>query len=113
MLTTIFSSWNRGGSYFTEFLQFLAKSQEHACTCLLLLQSCPTLRPHGLYVAHQAPLSIATLQARILEWVAVPSSRRSSQLRDRTHLSMSPALAGGFFTTSATWEAPCCRAPST
>ena len=27
------------------------------------------------------------LQARILEWVAVPSSRRSSQPRDRTHVS--------------------------
>ena len=36
------------------------------------------------------------LQARILEWVAMPSSRGSSQPRDRT---MSPALAGMFFTT--------------
>ena len=26
-------------------------------------------------VAHQAPLSMGVLQARILEWVAVPSSR--------------------------------------
>ena len=32
---------------------------------------------------------------------------RSSQPRDRTHISStSPALVGGFFTTSATWEAP-------
>ena len=46
------------------------------------------------------------LQARILEWVAMPSSRGSSWPRDRTHVSMSPALAGEFFTTSATWEAP-------
>ena len=44
------------------------------------------------------------LQARILEWVAAPSSRASSQPRDRTVSVMSPALAGGFFTTSATWE---------
>ena len=47
------------------------------------------------------------LQARILEWVAMPSSRGSSQPRGWTcgflHL---PALAGGFFTTSATWKAP-------
>ena len=27
------------------------------------------------------------LQARILEWVAIPSSRGSSQLRDRTQVS--------------------------
>ena len=36
------------------------------------------------------------LQARLLEWVATPSSRRSSQLRDRTYIS---GIAGGFFTT--------------
>ena len=33
-------------------------------------------------VAHQAPLSMGILQARILEWVAMPSSRGSSQPRD-------------------------------
>ena len=31
-------------------------------------------------VAHQAPLSMGILQAKILEWVAMPSSRGSSQL---------------------------------
>ena len=46
------------------------------------------------------------LQARVLEWVAMPSSRGSSQPRDQTHIFMSPALAGGFFTTSTTWESP-------
>ena len=37
-------------------------------------------------VAHQAPLSIG-LQARILEWVAMPSSKGSSRSRDRTCVS--------------------------
>ena len=46
------------------------------------------------------------LQARILEWVAMPSSGGSSQPRGRAPHFMSPALAGTFFTTSATWEAP-------
>ena len=45
------------------------------------------------------------LQTRILEQVAMPSSRGSSQPRDETSSPMSPALAGRFFTTSATWEA--------
>ena len=45
------------------------------------------------------------LQTRILEWVAIPFSRGSSWPRDQTHISMSPALAGGLFTTSAPWEA--------
>ena len=42
------------------------------------------------------------LQARILEWVAFPFSRRSSQPRDRTQVS---CIAGGFFTSWATREA--------
>ena len=44
------------------------------------------------------------LQARILEWAAMPSSRGSSRPRNWTWVSMSPALAGKFFTTSATSE---------
>ena len=46
------------------------------------------------------------LQARILEWVAMPFSRGSSQPRDRTHVSFLPVLASWSFTTSAPWEAP-------
>ena len=46
------------------------------------------------------------LQERILECVAIPSSKEPSQPRDGTHVSCLPGLAGGFFTTSATWETP-------
>ena len=46
-------------------------------------------------LAHQVPLSMGILQARILEWVAMPSSRGSSQPRDRTQVS---CITGGFFT---------------
>ena len=35
----------------------------------------------------------------------MPTSTGSSRPRDQTHLSISLVLAGGFFTTSATWEA--------
>ena len=45
------------------------------------------------------------LQARILEWVAMLSPRGYSQPRNWTHVSSSPALAGGFFISSTTWEA--------
>ena len=37
------------------------------------------LEPHGLYTVH------GILQARILEWVAFPFSRGSSQPRDQSH----------------------------
>ena len=58
--------------------------------CLLfswILQGCCYVFSHFSHVqlfetpgtvAHQAPLSLKILQARILEWVAVPSSRESS-----------------------------------
>ena len=55
-------------------------------------QSCPTLCDHVIIV-HEI------LQARILEWVAFPFSRRSSQPRDQTQVSH---IAGGFFTSWAT-----------
>jgi len=42
------------------------------------------------------------LQARILEWVAIPFSRGSSQPRDQTQVS---SIAGGFFTIWTTREA--------
>ena len=44
------------------------------------------------------------LQAKILEWVAISFSRGSSQPRIEPVFLTSPALAGRFFTTSATWE---------
>ena len=45
------------------------------------------------------------LQARVLEWVAMPSSRGSSDPEIEPESLTSPALAGRLFTTSATWEA--------
>ena len=44
------------------------------------------------------------LQARTLEWVAMPSFRGTSPRIEHASL-VSPALPDGFFTTSATWEA--------
>jgi len=46
-------------------------------------------------VALQAPLSMGILQDRIVEWVAMPFSRGSSQPKDQTQVS---CIAGGFFT---------------
>ena len=46
------------------------------------------------------------LQARLLEWVAIPSSRGSSQPRDRTHVSFVSSIAGSFFTAEPP-EKPC------
>ena len=53
-------------------------------------QSCPTLCDPMDYTVH------GILQARILEWVAFPFSRGSSQPRDRIQASR---IAGGCFTS--------------
>ena len=46
------------------------------------------------------------LQAKILEWAAIFSSSRDLPDPGTQLLSLtSPALAGRFFTTNATWEA--------
>ena len=59
-------------------------------------QSCPTLSDPMDYTVH------GILQAIILEWVAVPFFRGSSQPRDQTQVS---CIAGRFFTSWATREA--------
>ena len=57
-----------------------------SCLCLKSLQSCPTLCDP---LDHSPPGSSVhgILQARILEWVAISSSRGSSQQRDRNCIS--------------------------
>ena len=44
------------------------------------------------------------LQARILEWFAMAVHLIDPRIKSVSLAS--PALAGGFFTTSTTWEAP-------
>ena len=62
-----------------------------------IAQSCLTLCDPVDYRVH------GILQARILEWVAFPFCRISSQPRDRTQVSY---IARGFFTSWAAREAP-------
>ena len=71
---------------------------------MLLTQSCLTLcDPTDCSPPDSSVHGI--LQERILKWVAMPSSRGSSRPRDGTRVSCHSCIAGGLFTTSATWEA--------
>ena len=78
----------------------LAGTYCYVCECAKSLQLCLTLRnlmdgsPPGSSVC-------GILQARILQWVALPFSRGSSQPRDWIQVS---CIAGGFFTVWATRE---------
>ena len=60
---------------------------------LACLLSCVQLFAAPWTVAYQVPQSMRILQVRIWEWVSIPSSRQSSQPRDRTR---SPALQADY-----------------
>ena len=66
----------------------------HACW---VAQSCLTLC-NPMDCSPPGSSARGILQARILEWVAISFSRRSSWPRDRTHVSYVSCIAGGFFT---------------
>ena len=72
-----------------------------------LLQSCPSERslwPFGLWLPGFFFLGI--LEARILECVARPSSRESSQTRDWTSVSCVSWIAGTFFSIELPGKIP-------
>ena len=80
---------------------YLSRSHSHRMKSVFITQLCATLcdskdcSPSG-YSVH------GILQARILEWVAIPFSRGSSWLKDWTQVSHT---AGRFFIIWATKEA--------
>ena len=75
------------------YLFLSAKQHAQSLGCVRLFVTSRTVAP-------QAPLSMGILQARILEWVAISSSRGSSQIGIKLMSLSSPALAGRFFTTA-------------
>ena len=89
------SLFDTAKKYFTANILFFKKINLLKLTGseVKVTQSCPALWDPMDYTVH------GTLQARILEWVAVPYSRESSQPRDRTQVSHT---AGRFFTSWAT-----------
>ena len=72
--------------------------------CAKLLQSCPTLCDLMDYSPPGSSVH-GMLQARILEWVAIPFPKGSSRLRD----SAAPTLAGRFFTSEPPRKPCICR----
>ena len=64
------------------------------CVCVLVTQWCPTLCNPMDYSPPGSSIH-GVLQARILEWVTMPSSRGSSWPRDQTRVS---CIAHRFFT---------------
>ena len=72
------------------------------CVHAKLLQSCPT-ECYTMDCSKPGSSVYEILQARVLEWVAMPSSRGSSQHRDQSQVS---CIATHIFYHWATGEAP-------
>ena len=87
------SSWSQVSLIAGRFFTILATMEDLK---MKVAQSCLTLCDPVDYTVH------GIFQVRILEWVAFPFSRGSSQPRDWTQVS---CTAGGFLTSWATREA--------
>ena len=66
-----------------------------ACVHAKSLWSCPTLKPHGLYVAHQAPLSMGFAWHKYWSGLPFPPPGDLPNPGIEPASLMSPALARG------------------
>jgi len=64
----------------------LISGQHNRKVEVLVVQSCPVFVTPWT-VACQALLSMGFIQARLLEWVAIPFSKGPPQPKDQTHVS--------------------------
>ena len=69
----------------------------HLTVFMLVLSHVRLCNPMGYRLPGASVCGI--FQAKILEWIAMPSSRESSQPRDWTHISCVLCIAGRFFST--------------
>jgi len=91
---------------FTSCRKKLLHSAFHSCRAKWLSRVQPFVTPWT--VTHQTALSLGILQARVLEWVAISSSRAFSEPRDWTQVFTGSSTAGRLFTTGppadSIWE---------
>ena len=91
------------GSGQTDFQCFCFVFHVSCVCCAKLLQSHLTLC-NSLDYSPPGSSVPGILQARILEWVAMPSSKESSNPGIESISLIPPELGGGFFTISTIWE---------
>ena len=79
-------------------------AENRACVPSLSVRP-DSLRPHGVYVAHQASLFMEFSRQEHWNGLPCPPPGDPPSPGIDPHLFLSATLADGFFTTSATWEA--------
>ena len=85
----------------TESLFLLEQSVVTLCVSVF---SCVWLFATSQTIARQAPLSMGFSRPEYWSWVAMPSSRGSSQPRDRTHVSRVSCIGRWILHHCAIWE---------
>ena len=96
---SLVTEWQRGGLWKNRYenaLQWVNHNASGSFSVCVHAQSCPTLQLQRLYSLPGSSVH-GIFPGRILEWVAISSSRGSSPPR-------SLALAGGFFYHWVAWE---------
>ena len=76
------------------------------CVCTLSRFSCVQLCATLWTIVHQAPLSMGFSRQDYWSGLPCPPPGDLPNPGTEPRVLKSPALTGGFFTTSATWEAP-------
>ena len=86
-------------------IMILVCVQVHAClrVCMKSVQSCPTLATPWA-VVHQTPLSMGFFRQEYQNGLPCPAPGDFPNPGIEPTSLPSPAMAGGFFTTSATWD---------
>ena len=79
--------------------------QVYTCLCVKSLQSCLSLCDPMDYIACLVPLSMGFSRQEYWNGLPFPSPGDFPDPGIELTSLMSPALAGGFFITEATWEA--------
>ena len=104
-----------GHLIFVKLLHSVCLSGENCCQIKYrtsmhakLLQMCLLFMTQWT-VAFQAPLSMGFSRQEYWSRLLYSPTGNLPNLGIEPMFLMFPALAGGFFTTSATWEAHCCR----
>ena len=93
------------GSLFSGGVRAAPRPQDSgACMHAQLLSLSDSLDPMNCSPRNSSVLGI--LQARIPEWIAMPSSRESSRPRGRTQVSCVSCTGGWILYHCATWETP-------
>ena len=104
LICFFFFNWKRSFLFFLGLSSSKSPIHTHICACWWF--SCVRLCATLLIVAYQAPLYMEFF-SRQEYWSGLPCPPPGGLLHSGTELVslMFPALAGGSFTTSATWEA--------